>query len=52
MIYVLILLTTGSHASSSAGYEFYSLENCQTALAAAEELDTFGHGVYGICVKK
>lgn len=52
MIYILILLTTGSYAANSTGYEFYSLENCQTALAAADELDSFGHAVYGICVKK
>jgi hypothetical protein len=52
MIYILILITHGTHATASAGYEFYSLENCQTALAAAEELSSWGRGVHGICVKK
>jgi hypothetical protein len=52
MIYILILITHGTHATASAGYEFYSLENCQKALVAAEELSSWGRGVHGICVKK
>jgi hypothetical protein len=52
MIYILILITNGSRAAASAGYEFYSLENCQKAVAAAEELSGWGRGVHGICVQK
>jgi hypothetical protein len=52
MIYILILITHGTHATNSTGYEFYSLENCQKAVAAAEELSGWGHGVHGICVQK
>jgi hypothetical protein len=52
MIYILILITSGSHAAASAGYEFHSLENCQKALAAAEELNGWGRGVHGVCVQK
>jgi hypothetical protein len=50
MIYILILITHGTHATNSTGYEFYSLENCQKA--AAEELSGWGHGVHGIGVQK
>lgn len=53
MIYVLILLTFGSHATNSAGYEFTRLENCQKALAAVEELDAYLiNRVSGVCVLK
>lgn len=53
MSYVLILLTLGSHATRSAGYEFTSLEKCQTALAAVEELDAYLiNRVSGVCVQK
>lgn len=53
MIYVLILLTLGSHATSSASYDFTSLENCQKALAAIEErVNTNFHVAYGVCVQK
>jgi len=52
MIYILILITYGTHATDSTGYEFYSLENCQKALVAAEEMGGWGHVVQGVCVKK
>ena len=53
MIYILILLTTGSGATSSTGYEFTSLENCQIALAAVEEkADLFWRKAFGVCVQK
>lgn len=52
MIYILILITYGAYATDSAGYEFASLENCQKALAAAEELRGWNVGVRGVCVKK
>ena len=53
MIYILILLTTGTGATSSTGYEFTSLENCQKALAAVEELDGYIlNRVHGVCVQK
>lgn len=53
MIYILILLTTGSGATSSAGYEFTSLENCQIALAVVEEkADSFWRKAFGVCVQK
>jgi hypothetical protein len=52
MIYILILLTSGTHAMSNTGYEFASLAKCQTALAAVEELSSFGHSVKGVCVLK
>jgi hypothetical protein len=55
MIYVLILLTFNSHATSSASYDFTSLENCQKALAAIkEQVNTAWHVAYayGVCVQK
>ena len=52
MIYILILLTYGAYATDSAGYEFTSLENCQKALAAAEEMGSWGNNVSGVCVQK
>lgn len=53
MIYILILLTTGTHAMSSTGYEFTSLENCQKALTAVEEeASRVWRHAYGVCVQK
>lgn len=53
MIYILILLTTGTGATSSTGYEFTSLENCQIALAAIEEkASSVWRHAYGVCVLK
>jgi len=58
MIYVLILITYASYAANSTGYEFTSLENCQNAWAALEqmikdkELDGWGREVHGVCVLK
>ena len=52
MIYILILITQGAYATSSGGYEFTSLEDCQKVLVAAEEMGGWGHEVQGVCVKK